>query len=94
MRDHCDRCGRSQTTGFALGDATVCLRCAAFDRGMLKRAVATAIVVGTILLTINHGDLILSGVWPSSLAWKMPLTYTVPFVVSMSGALGITRRRR
>lgn len=92
--DHCQRCGRSQATGFALGDATVCLRCAALDRGLLTRAVATAIVVGTILLAVNQGDVILSGVWPASLVWKVPLTYAVPFAVSMWGALGSTRRRR
>jgi hypothetical protein len=87
-------CGRSYGTGFALGDVTLCLRCAVLDRGMLARSVATSVVVGTVLLAVNQGDLILSGAWPPSLAWKVPLTYVVPFAVSMWGALGSARRRR
>jgi hypothetical protein len=89
----CHRCGRSRPTGFALGDVTVCLTCAVRDRRMLARALATSLVVGTVLLVINHGDSILRGGWLPSLAWKVPLTYAVPFAVCMWGALGAARRR-
>jgi len=40
----------------------------------------------------EQGTVLLSGSLPISLAWKIPLTYAVPFCVTMWGALG-TRRR-
>jgi hypothetical protein len=89
----CHRCGR-YGTGFTLGDVTLCLRCALLDRGLLARSVVTSVVVGTLLLAVNQGDLILSGAWPPSFAWKVPLTYAVPFAVSTWGALGNARRGR
>jgi hypothetical protein len=64
------------------------------DRRMLARALATSLVVGTLLVTVNHGDAILSGAWPLALTWKIPLTYAVPFAVYLWGALGAARRRR
>ena len=87
----CHRCGRSYGRGFALGETTLCLTCAVSDRAMLARALATSAVVGTVLLAINHGDAIVSGSWAPSLAWKIPLTYAVPFAVCMWGALGSIR---
>ena len=47
----------------------------------------TALVVGTILTAINQGNVIAQGDLPSSLAWKVPLTYAVPFCVATWGAL-------
>ena len=40
-----------------------------------------------VLLAINHGDVLLAGTWSPSLAWKIPLTYLVPFTVATWGAL-------
>src|SRR5690242_19977119 len=59
-------------------------------------AVATAAVVGTILTSINQGNVILSGRFPHELFWKIPLTYSVPYCVSTFSALRISRlgRRR
>lgn len=54
---------------------------------MLRRSFYTALVVGTLLTTINQGNLLLSGTFPSALAWKVPLTYCVPFCVATWGAL-------
>ncbi|MEP3051829.1 MAG: nitrate/nitrite transporter NrtS [Erythrobacter sp.] len=51
---------------------------------VLKRSLAVAIVVGTILIAINHGDVILNGGSPA--LWKIPLTYLVPFLVATYGA--------
>ena len=45
----------------------------------------TALVVGSILVAINQGDLLLHGTWPVSLEWKIPLTYAVPFCVATWG---------
>jgi len=52
----------------------------AFGHGTPKRALMTALVVGTILTMINHGDVILEG---GSLNYlKVSLTYCVPFCVT------------
>jgi hypothetical protein len=61
---------------------------------MLRRSFAIALVVGTVLLAINQGDVLLSAQWPPALAWKVPLTYVVPFVVATWGALVNSRVRR
>ena len=54
----------------------------------LRRSAVIALVVGTILTAINQGDVLLGGTWSSSLLWKIPLTYVMPFIVAMLGALG------
>ena len=56
-----------------------------FGDGTPKKAIVTALVVGTILTAINHGDVILSGLVPS--AWKVVLTYCVPYCVTTWGAI-------
>ncbi len=53
--------------------------------GTPKRAVFTALVVGTLLTAINQGDMILSGSAPP--AWKVILTYCVPYCVTTWGAI-------
>jgi hypothetical protein len=54
---------------------------------MLRRSLWTSLVVGTILVAINQGNVLLGGDYPASLAWKIPLTYLVPFCVASWGAL-------
>lgn len=56
----------------------------AFSDGTPKKAFLTACVVGTILTSINHGDMILLGELPP--LWKVLLTYCVPFCVTTWGA--------
>lgn len=53
--------------------------------GVPLMAFKTSLIVGTILIAINHGDLILSQQYPS--AWKIILTYVVPYCVSTWGAV-------
>ncbi len=53
--------------------------------GTPKKAMFTALVVGTLLTAINHGDMILSGLAPSP--WKVILTYCVPYCVTTCGAI-------
>ena len=53
--------------------------------GTPKRAAFTALVVGTLLTAINQGDMILSGSAPA--AWKVILTYAVPYCVTTWGAI-------
>jgi len=64
-----------------------CLRCALRHPPLLKRSLGIAAIVGTVLLAINQGDVLLSLRWPTSLLWKVPLTYLVPFLVATWGAL-------
>lgn len=71
-----------------------CLRHAAVHRPLLRTAVATAVVVGTILTAINQGDVLIDGRFPWELWWKIPLTYSVPFMVSTWAALRISLVRR
>ena len=56
-----------------------------FGDGTPKKAILTALVVGSILISINHGDIILDGSMPAS--WKIILTYCVPYCVSTWGAV-------
>ncbi len=51
-------------------------------------------VVGTVLLAINQGDVLLGAEWPGALVWKVPLTYLVPLIVATWGALVNSRVRR
>ena len=56
-----------------------------FGDGTPKKAILTALVVGSILISINHGDIILNGSMPAS--WKIILTYCVPYCVTTWGAV-------
>lgn len=92
--EQCARCGQAfghravyqfQTRSGLTGK---CLSCALMHLPMLRRSALIAIVVGTVLTAINQGDLLLAGHWSPALAWKLPLTYAVPFIVATLGALG------
>ena len=90
----CARCGRALAgrSAYLLGPEHRCLPCALRYRPMLRRSALTALVVGTVLVLINQGGLLVSGAWPASLAWQIPLTYVVPFCVATWGALSNSRR--
>ena len=65
----------------------------AFQPSVVKRALGYAIVVGIVLITINHGDAILKGdVTPGRLL-RMALTVMVPYVVSTLSSVGALRER-
>ncbi len=49
---------------------------------VVRRALRYAVIVGTILITINHGDAILRGDLPAGRLVRMFLTALVPYVVS------------
>ena len=84
--------GRTFTFRSAQGQSAKCLRCALHHWPMLKRSLLTALVVGTILVVLNQGDSLFSGLWASAFYWKIPLTYCVPFLVTTWGALSNSRR--
>ena len=50
---------------------------AAVEPDTVSIALKVALVVGTILVLINQGDLLLSGGYPP--LWKLLLTYMVPY---------------
>lgn len=64
----------------------------ALERAVVLRSTRAALVVGTLLTLLNHGDRLLAAAWGADLAWKIPLTYLVPFAVATYGALGARRR--
>ena len=73
-------------------ELTKCLLCTLRHWPMLKKSLAACVVVGTLLTALNQGDILLAGEWNSSLWWKIPLTYTVPFMVATYGAMSNNRK--
>ncbi len=57
-----------------------------------KRGAVVALLVGTALNCINQGDAFLTG--DPIILWKVALTYSVPFLVSVHGALSSQTRSR
>jgi hypothetical protein len=55
----------------------------------VRRSLAVAVVVGTVLNGINQGPEILTGQWP--IWWKLVLTYFVPFAVASYGSYAALR---
>lgn len=68
-----------------------CLRHAVVHHPLARTALVTALVVGTVLTAINQGNLLLQGIFPAQLIWKIPLTYCVPYCVATWSALRISR---
>ncbi|MEQ2005330.1 MAG: nitrate/nitrite transporter NrtS [Limisphaerales bacterium] len=58
---------------------------------MLARALKVSLLVGTALNLINSGDHLLTGQLPPR-AWKIPLTYVVPFLVSFYSSAAERRK--
>ena len=61
-------------------------------RSVVRRGIAYAVVVGTVLITINHGDAVLRGDFTLRLLVKMVLTPMVPYLVSTFSSVGAMRR--
>jgi len=49
---------------------------------VVRRAIRYAVVVGAVLITINHGDAIVRGDLTADRWLRMALTVVVPYVVS------------
>lgn len=54
----------------------------AFTPKVSARAARVALIVGTVLIAINHGDKILTGGMTTGAWVKCMLTYLVPYAVS------------
>ncbi len=77
----------------AAGPVDKCLRHAILHGPLFRTALVTAAIVGTTLTAINQGNVLLSGAFPPILYWKIPLTFSVPYLVSTTSALRISRKR-
>jgi len=55
--------------------------------GVVRRSAKVSLIVGTLLVAINQGNLLLSGSFLPELFWKIPLTYCVPYTVSTYAAV-------
>jgi hypothetical protein len=60
---------------------------------VVKRALKYAVVVGSVLVAINHGEALLRGDVPLSRLLRILLTVTVPYVVSTASAVSAIRDR-
>ena len=60
------------------------------ERAVVLRACKFALVVGAVLIAINHGDALASGELGARRLFKMGLTVLVPYVVSTLSSVGAT----
>jgi hypothetical protein len=60
-------------------------------RDVVRRALTVAVVVGTILITINHADALWRGDVSVKRIWQMGLTYLVPYCVSTYSSVSALR---
>ena len=58
---------------------------------VVRRALGYSVVVGSILIAINHGDALLAGEIDGERLFKMGLTAIVPYVVSTLSSVGALR---
>ncbi len=65
----------------------------ACEASFVRRALGYALVVGAILIAINHGAAILSGDVAMDRMIQMGLTVLVPYLGIGLGGVALTRRR-
>lgn len=65
----------------------------ALESSVIKRALKYAVVVGLILIGINHGDAILRGDLTGGRLLKMAVTVIVPYLVSTLSSVGALRQK-
>ncbi len=95
--ERCSRCERGLRTGrrFAMidGEGPICTRCAMIDGAMLRRSAIVPALVGTLLVLLNQGDVMLApGPLAPSLYWRIPATFLVPYCVATYGTLANARQ--
>ena len=93
MSYNCVDCECVIRAGWAFGVNTaggVAQKCLLHTLGhapIYKRAFVVCLIVGSLLIGLNQGDVLLAGRWNTPLFWKIPLTYVVPFIVTIVGGL-------
>ncbi len=63
----------------------------ALSPAVVRRSTKVSLIVGTILVAINHGDVLISGTIGSAIFWKIPMTFCVPYAVSTYAAVDAIR---
>ncbi len=66
----------------------------AFEPPVVRRALCFAVIVGTVLILINHGDAVWAGDITSTRLIKMAATAAVPYLVSTFSSVGAIRAMR
>jgi hypothetical protein len=61
------------------------------ERNVVRRALTYALVVGAVLIAINHGDALLRGDIDAMRLFRMGLTVVVPYCVSTASSVEILR---
>ncbi|RJP33573.1 MAG: hypothetical protein C4547_12005 [Phycisphaerales bacterium] len=64
---------------------------AALQPSVVRRAACYAVVVGAVLITINHGDELIAGNVDGARIVRMALTAAVPYLVSTLSSVGAIR---
>jgi hypothetical protein len=60
---------------------------------ILRRALVTSFVVGTLLTVVNHGDeLARIGLQPHQI-WRIIFTFAIPFVVALTSSVATVHER-
>ena len=65
----------------------------AWEASVRKRAIKVAMLVGSILAVINHGDALLSGDASATVWIKIVLTFVVPYCVATFASVQAIRQR-
>ena len=65
----------------------------ALNGAVVRRALLFAVVVGPILIAINHGDALLRGELGAERWLKMGLTVLVPYLVSTVSSVAALRQK-
>ena len=65
----------------------------ACSSSVVRRAAKVAVVVGLLLITINHGDALLKGDIDRARLLKMGLTLIVPYLVSTISSVAAMQER-
>ena len=63
----------------------------ALRKDVVLRGLKVGGIVGTILVAINQGDLLLAGTVSVEALWKISLTYCVPYCVSTYASVSTIR---
>jgi len=66
----------------------------AWEPAVVRRAVRIALVVGALLILINHGDALLHGAVSPLRLGQMALTVLVPYCVSTFSSVSVLRELR
>ena len=66
----------------------------AMEASVRRRALKVALLVGSILAVINHGDVVLSGMATTTVWVKICLTFLVPYCVATFASVQAIRQQR